>query len=130
MSLQIGSYVKMNVEKIEKGDLDGIAYTQTGINYLELMQKNPNKIYRIIGTENGKKDYEPAVGFLLDGEMQNQIWYDDELIEIKELTFADQLRSADNIAMAEMLKNMFPTEFGALSVDKIKIQLEMKVEDK
>ena len=43
--LKVGDRVKMNIEAIGQGDLDGVEFTKSGKNYWLYMNQHPDEVY-------------------------------------------------------------------------------------
>lgn len=48
--LEIGDKVKMNIEVLKNGDLDGVEFTSTGENYWKYICSHPDEVMTLLKT--------------------------------------------------------------------------------
>lgn len=103
-NLQVGDIVRMNIDVIGQSDLDGVEITNSGKNYWQYMLENPNETYKIIDTDVGRYNGEDCTCYVLDGYMNGEIWYADELIKVNTLSIADMIRQSNDDDLPKLLK--------------------------
>lgn len=123
--LEIGDHVKMNIEAIGKGDMDGVEFTKTGKNYWRYMNQHPDEVYTI--TEIDGETEQPS--YYLSGDMAGENWYSDELILLPEpRSNFEIIKNMTLEEMAQELLNMVFALFedGVPSTDEIQAWLDSK----
>lgn len=100
---QIGDKVKMNIESIGAGDLDGVEFTTTGKNYWRYMNQHPDEIYTVIAYDFSGDE----TSYILSGEMTGNNWYSDELILVPQpQTYFEAIKSMTFEEMSDFLSNL------------------------
>ena len=125
--LEIGDRVKMNLEVIGKGDLDGVEITLTGKNYWRYMNQHPDEVYTVTDFDFSKSETQ----YVLSGYMGDNTWYADELILLP--APASNFEVIKNMTLEEMAKDLLPLlaevlEEGLPSPELMKEFLEAKPE--
>ena len=101
--LKIGDKVKMNIEVIGQGDLDGVEIGDNdGVNYWRYMNQHPDEVYTITGLN---LDYDTCP-YELSGAMSGNTWASDELILLPEPT--SRFEIIKNMTFEEMRDNLLP----------------------
>ena len=101
--LKIGDKVKMNIEVIGQGDLDGVEIgDNNSVNYWRYMNQHPDEVYTITGL-NLNYDTCP---YELSGAMSGNTWASDELILLPEPT--SRFEVIKNMTLEEMRDNLLP----------------------
>ena len=101
--LKIGDKVKMNIEVIGQGDLDGVEIgDNNSVNYWRYMNQHPDEVYTITGL-NLNYDTCP---YELSGAMSGNTWASDELILLPEPT--SRFEIIKNMTFEEMRDNLLP----------------------
>ena len=101
--LKIGDKVKMNIEVIGQGDLDGVEIGDNdSVNYWRYMNQHPDEVYTITGL-NLNYDTCP---YELSGAMSGNTWASDELILLPEPT--SRFEIIKNMTFEEMRDNLLP----------------------
>ena len=100
--LRIGDRVRMNIEVIGQGDLDGVAYTNNGKDYWRYMNQHPDEIYTITGLD---LDYDESI-YELSGPMAGTTWASDELILLPAPT--SRFEVIKNMTFEEMRDTLLP----------------------
>ena len=100
--LRIGDRVRMNIEVIGQGDLDGIAYTNDGKDYWRYMNQHPDEVYTITGLD---LNYDESI-YELSGPMAGNTWASDELILLPAPT--SRFEVIKNMTFDEMTKQLLP----------------------
>lgn len=121
--LNIGDHVKMNIDFIGKGDLDGVEFTLSGKNYWRYMNEHPDEVYTVTGYDSENDQY------ILSGFMSDNTWYADELIHVPDAQSIFEL--IKNMTLEEMRDNLFALvlalcEEGVPSADMIEDWLNSK----
>lgn len=99
--LKVGDRVKMNIEAIGQGSLDGIEFTKSGKNYWRYMNQHPDEVYTIT-----KVDFSYDVcPYFLSGYMDTN-WAADELILVP--IPASRFEVIKNMTLQEMAKDLLP----------------------
>lgn len=121
--LEIGDRVKMNIETIGKGDMDGVEFTRDGQNYWRYMNQHPDEVYTI--TEIDGETEQPS--YYLSGNMAGENWYSEELILLpKPQSNFEIIKNMTLEEMAEGLLNMVFALFedGVPNTEEIKAWLD------
>ena len=100
--LEIGDRVKMNLEVIGKGDMDGVEFTKTGKNYWRYMNQHPDEVYTVTAIDLSGDDTQ----YILSGFMGDNTWYADELILLP--APASNFEAIKNMTLEEMAKGLLP----------------------
>lgn len=101
--LKIGDKVKMNIEVIGQGDLDGVEIgDNNSVNYWRYMNQHPDEVYTITGLN---LDYDTCP-YELSGAMSGNTWASDELILLPEPT--SRFEVIKNMTLEEMRDNLLP----------------------
>ena len=101
--LKIGDKVKMNIEVIGQGDLDGVEIGDNdSVNYWRYMNQHPDEVYTITGLN---LDYDTCP-YELSGAMSGNTWASDELILLPEPT--SRFEIIKNMTFEEMRDNLLP----------------------
>lgn len=79
--LEIGDKVKMNIEVLKNGDLDGVEFTSTGENYWKYICSHPDEVYTVTDITY---QYSDESIYVLDGYLADNTWAADELIYVPE----------------------------------------------
>lgn len=79
--LEIGDEVKMNIEVLKNGDLDGVEFTSTGENYWKYICSHPDEVYTVTDITY---QYSDESIYVLDGYLADNTWAADELIYVPE----------------------------------------------
>lgn len=102
--LEIGDRVRMNIEVIGEGDLDGVEYTSTGQNYWRYMNQHPDEVYTV---EDFDFTNEDEVAYILSGPMSGNNWYSDELILVPTPTSRfEAIKNMTDVEMAEYFSHL------------------------
>lgn len=107
--LNVGDKVKMNIEAIGKGDLDGVEITSTGKNYWRYMNEHPNEIYTVTGLDF---THDSECIYVLSGFMGDNTWASDELIHVPEAK--NPFETIKNMTVDEMASALLPLLSGVL----------------
>ena len=101
--LKIGDKVRMNIEVIGQGDLDGVEIGDNdSVNYWRYMNQHPDEVYTITGLN---LDYDTCP-YELSGAMSGNTWASDELILLPEPT--SRFEIIKNMTFEEMRDNLLP----------------------
>ena len=101
--LKIGDKVKMNIEVIGQGDLDGVEIgDNNSVNYWRYMNQHPDEVYTITGLP---LNYDTCP-YALSGAMSGNTWASDELILLPEPT--SRFEVIKNMTLEEMRDNLLP----------------------
>lgn len=101
--LKIGDKVKMNIEVIGQGDLDGVEIGDNdSVNYWRYMNQHPDEVYTITGLN---LDYDTCP-YELSGAMSGNTWASDELILLPEPT--SRFEIIKNMTFEEMRDDLLP----------------------
>lgn len=103
-NLNVGDKVKMNISLIERGDLDGIAYTTSGKDYWRYMNEHPDEVYTVTAIDTTRGEGE--ICYCLDGYMSSNNWYSDELIHIP--APSSRYEVIKNMTLDEMATDLLP----------------------
>ena len=103
-NLNVGDKVKMNISLIERGDLDGIAYTTSGKDYWRYMNEHPDEVYTVTAIDTTRDEGE--ICYCLDGYMSGNNWYSDELIHIP--APSSRYEVIKNMTLDEMATDLLP----------------------
>lgn len=103
-NLNVGDKVKMNISLIERGDLDGIAYTTSGKDYWRYMNEHPDEVYTVTAIDTTRGEGE--ICYCLDGYMSGNNWYSDELIHIP--APSSRYEVIKNMTLDEMATDLLP----------------------
>lgn len=97
--LEVGDRVKMDIDVIASGDMDGVEFTSSGTNYWAHMLNNPDGTYTVESVDFDFTDEEGNPSYTLSDQMKGNTWYRDELIllpapkilfeKIKEMTLEE-----------------------------------------
>lgn len=125
--LEIGDRVKMNLEVVGKGDLDGVEFTKTGKNYWRYMNQHPDEVYTVTALDLSGDDTQ----YVLSGFMGDNTWYADELILLP--APESNFEVIKNMTLEEMATDLLPLlaeilEDGLPSPELMKEFLEAKPE--
>lgn len=101
--LKKGDHVKMNIEVIGKGDLDGVEITNSGTNYWLYMQTHPDEVYTVEGFDFSVSD---ECIYVLSGAMSGNTWAADELILVQEPQTVFEV--IKNMTIEEMADELIP----------------------
>ncbi len=99
--LKVGDRVKMNIEAIGQGSLDGIEFTKSGKNYWRYMNQHPDEVYTITKVDFSYDD----CPYFLSGYMDTN-WAADELILVP--IPASRFEVIKNMTLQEMAKDLLP----------------------
>lgn len=99
--LKVGDRVKMNIEAIGQGDLDGVEFTKGGKNYWLYMNQHPDEVYTITKVDCNYED----CPYFLSGYMDTN-WAADELILVP--TPTSRFDVIKNMTLQEMAKDLLP----------------------
>ena len=99
--LKVGDRVKMNIEAIGQGSLDGIEFTKSGKNYWRYMNQHPDEVYTIPKVDFSYDD----CPYFLSGYMDTN-WAADELILVP--IPASRFEVIKNMTLQEMAKDLLP----------------------
>lgn len=99
--LKVGDRVKMNIEAIGQGDLDGVEFTKSGKNYCLYMNQHPDEVYTITKVDFNYED----CPYFLSGYMDTN-WAADELILVP--TPTSRFEVIKNMTLQEMAKDLLP----------------------
>lgn len=102
-ALKVGDRVKMNIEVIGKGDLDGVEFTSSGFNYWLYMQTHPDEVYTIVALDFSMSD---ECIYVLSGAMGGNTWAADELILLQEPKTV--FEAIKNMTIEEMSEELIP----------------------
>lgn len=100
--LKVGDRVKMNIEAIGQGDLDGVEFTNSGANYWRYMNQHPDEVYTVTKVDY---DYDDCPYFL-SGYMSDNNWAADELILVP--APASRFEVIKNMTLQEMAADLLP----------------------
>ena len=100
--LKVGDRVKMNIEAIGQGDLDGVEFTNSGTNYWRYMNQHPDEVYTVTKVDY---DYDDCPYFL-SGYMSGNNWAADELILVP--APASRFEVIKNMTLQEMAADLLP----------------------
>lgn len=100
--LRVGDRVKMNIETIGQGDLDGVEFTNSGTNYWRYMNQHPDEVYTVTKVDNNYED----CPYFLSGYMSGNNWAADELILLP--TPTSRFEVIKNMTLEEMVKDLLP----------------------
>lgn len=125
--LNVGDRVKMNIKVIGEGDMDGVEYTTSGVNYWRYMNEHPDEVYTVEGLDLSRGEAQ----YVLSGAMGGNTWYSDELILVPAPESIFEV--IKNMTLEEMVKDLFPMvlgqcEEGFPSPELVKIWLNSKPE--
>lgn len=99
--LKVGDRVKMNIEAIGQGSLDGVEFTKSGKNYWRYMNQHPDEVYTITKVDFNYED----CPYFLSGYMDTN-WAADELILVP--TPTSRFEVIKNMTLQEMAKDLLP----------------------
>ena len=103
--LKVGDRVKMNIQVIGEGDLDGVEITES-FNYWRYMNEHPDEVYTVENLDLSSDDPQ----YILSGAMGNNTWYSDELILVPMPESIFEV--IKNMTLEEMSQNLFPMVLG------------------
>lgn len=101
--LKIGDKVKMNIEVLADGDLDGVEFTKSGENYWRYMNEHPDEVYTVVGFDFSNDS--PCI-YKLSGAMSGNTWASDELICLPEPS--SHFEIIKNMTLDEMAADLIP----------------------
>lgn len=99
--LNIGDKVKINIDVVGQGDLDGVEITASGKNYWRYILQHPEEVYTVCNL-----DLDLDCPYQLDGFLEGASWSAEELILLP--APSSRFEVIKNMSLAEMKEHLFP----------------------
>lgn len=113
--LEIGDRVKINIEAVKNGDMDGVEFTKTGKNYWRYICAHPDEIYTITDMDLTYED----CPYILSGFLGDNTWSSDELILVPDpVDNFEVIKNMTREEMIEQLPDMLRKQFGVSLSEK------------